>query len=164
MSYPVLFFLAIIGLVLQSTLFNHLIIAGVKPDIILILALFYSIFQGPGRGGVFGFFLGLLEDIFLGRFIGMNALTKGLTSFVFGWIATGAFRENLLVPFLTLFVGTLFNELIFLSLGKIMGLTWSWNLWLWKGIPLAIYNSCLVPFIYARFYNWATQNDETQAG
>lgn len=163
MNHLLLVFLAIIGLVLQSTLFDHLIIAGVKPDIVLILALFYSIFQGPVRGGAFGFLLGLLEDIFLGRFIGMNALAKGLTSLVLGWMATGTFRENLLVPVLTLFVGTLFNELIFLFLGKIVGLTWSWNLWLWKGIPLAIYNICLVPFIYARFYKWATRNEESLA-
>lgn len=162
MNIFILVFLALFGWILQSTVFTHLIIAGVKPDILLILVLFQSIFNGHEKGGIIGFSIGLFEDLLLGRFIGMNALAKGLSSFFVGWIAKGAFRENLLVPILLIFLGTLFNQLIFLISGKIVGLQWSWSLWLWKGLPLAIYNACLVPFFYGYFYQWANPEKERQ--
>lgn len=160
MNYFVLVMLAIIGIIMQSTLFAHIAIAGVTPDIILILVVFYSIFQGPKKGAIFGCALGLLEDIILGRFIGMNALTKGLTAGLVGWFAQRAFKENLLVPIISLFSGSIINELLFLLAGKIMGLHWSFDLWLWRAIPVAVYNTCLVPFIYSRFYYWATKEEE----
>lgn len=163
MNLAVMFVMAILGILLQTNVFNIFTIGGVKPDIILILAIFYSIFQGPKKGVFFGFAIGLLEDLYLGRFIGMNALAKGITSFFTGWITGGAFRENLLVPIISLVVGTLLNQFIFLSLGKLAGLQWSWSLWFWKGVPLAIYNSCLVPFIYSKFYYWAIKEKEKEA-
>jgi hypothetical protein len=47
--------------------------------------------------------------------------------------------------------------------GKIIGLNWSWNLWLWKGLPVAMYNSCLVPLIYSFFFNLANKELEKHA-
>lgn len=162
MSYPLLILLAILGLVLQSTLFTHLALAGVKPDIILVLAIFHSIFKAPLQGASFGFLLGLIEDIYLGRFIGMNALAKALSCYIISWFAQGAFRENQLVPIIAVFLGTLINSLAVLVLGMLMGLDWKWGLGLWIGIPAAIYNSCLVPFFYARFFVWATRDQERE--
>lgn len=160
MKYIILFILSLFGLVLQTTIFTKLMFFGIKPDILLIIALFYSIFYGKLEGGIVGFCLGLLEDLYLGRFIGMNALSKGLTSYLIGFIAGSAFRENLLVPIITLFVGTLFNFTIVFILGTINGLQWTWALFLSKGLPLAIYNACLVPFVYIPFYRWTNKETE----
>lgn len=154
MTFLVLLVLSALGLSLQSTVFNHLTIAGAKPDFILILIIFHSIIRGPKKGAAVAFLLGLFEDIYLGRFIGMNALAKGLTAFTAGWLTRGAFSENLFVPIITVFLSTLFNGLIFLILGKTAGLQWSLSLWFWRAIPIAIYNTCLVPFIYSWVYYW----------
>jgi rod shape-determining protein MreD len=159
MNYLWLVMLAILGVLLQSTLFAHIAIAGVTPDIILILTLFHSIFQGPRRGALFGFGLGLLEDIILGRFIGMNALSKGLTGGIAGWFAQRAFSENLLVPILSMFCGTVLNEAVFFMAGRVIGLNWSLELWVWRAIPVAVFNTCLVPFVYSRFYYWVTKEN-----
>lgn len=163
MRYLVLLVLACFGLVFQSTTFTHLTFFGVKPDLLLIIVLFYSIFHGSIQGGIVGFCLGLLEDLYLGRFIGMNALSKGLTSYLIGLIAGGAFRENLLVPIISVFVGTLFNFTAVFILGKIIGLQWSWGLLVEKGLPLAIYNACLVPFGYIPFYRWTNKENEKRS-
>lgn len=163
MNYLFMVMLAILGILLQSTVFGHIAIAGVTPDIILILVLFHSIFQGPRKGALFGFALGLLEDIFLGRFIGMNALTKGLTAGIVGWFAQRAFSENLLVPIISLFCGSILNELFFFIAGRLIGLNWSFELLVWRAIPVAFFNTCLVPFVYSRFYYWATRNKEDRA-
>ncbi|MFY9174323.1 MAG: rod shape-determining protein MreD [Peptococcia bacterium] len=153
--------LAIISLLLQSTILPYLTVGGVTPDLILVLAVLYSIFQGPKRGALMGFILGLMEDLFLGRFIGMKALTVGLTSLIVGWFAQRAFRENIIVPILAMVTATLFSELIYLCVGKIVGLSWGWDLFLWKAIPLAVYNTCLVPFIYIPTFSWFIRESES---
>ncbi len=163
MGYLLLYILAFVGLILQATLLSHFTVAGVKPDIILILAVFYSVLSGPKKGLFCGFSLGLLEDLYWGRFIGMNALSKGITAAFVGWIAEGAFCENLLVPIISVFVGTLFNQIIVFALGKVMGLNWYFQLWIWKTIPLALYNTCLVPFIYSYYYYWTTKKTQKSA-
>ncbi len=162
MNYFVLFLLALLGLLLQSTLFTHFAIAGVTPDIVLVLVVYFSILQGVGKGGILGFSLGLLEDICLGRFIGMNALAKGATGLFVGWMAGRTFSENLLVPIVSLFIGTIFNQFVYMVLGKMMGLDWTLELWLWKALPLAIYNMCLVPFTYSRFFFWNMKDNDAE--
>ena len=156
-------FLTILGLVLQSTLLSEYTVAGVKPDLLLILVIFNCIFHGPYQGSLFGFFVGLLEDLYLGHFIGLNALTKGLTSFLGGWLLKGAFRENLLIPVLALFFGTLFNGTMVFILGKIAGINWALDFFYWKLLPVAIFNTCLVPFIYFGYYHWVNQDMEQQS-
>jgi rod shape-determining protein MreD len=147
--------MAIVALILQTTLFYEINIAGVKPDIILVLVICISVVCGPRHGGFVGLTLGLLEDLYLGRFIGMNSICKGTTGIIVGWFTLGAFSENLLVPIISVFLGTVLNGLIYFISGKILGLNWTMNLWLWNTVPLAIFNMCLVPFIYHRFYYFA---------
>lgn len=160
MNFVVFLLLSLFSIVLQSTVFVNLTVFGVKPDLILLLTVLFSIFCGPQKGGALGFFVGLLQDLYLGSFIGMSALAKGVTCVMTGWIAKGAFRENMLVPIIAMFMGTLLHESVYLILGKLIGLPWGWSLWLWRGIPAALYNACLVPFVYSFFYDWAAQKNE----
>lgn len=162
MYYLILFLLGLGGILLQSTVFTHLTVAGVKPDLLLVLVIFNSIFKGPLKGTVFAFFLGWLEDFFIGGFWGMNALAKALMAFLWGWFMQGTFRDNLFVPVFSLFLGSLFHGAVLLVLGNIAGLNWSWSLLFWKVLPGAIYNTCLVPFLYFAFYNWVTKQLEQQ--
>ena len=165
MSYPFVFLLAYLGLLLQSTIFSQITIAGVKPDFVLILILFMAILEGPKRGVLFGYTLGFLEDIMTGRLIGVNALSKGITGFILGWFTKRTYRENLLVPIMGVFIGTIFNGLIFFIIGKIFGLNWPVSMLIWKTIPTAIYNTCLVPFAYSYFfYRAEDRNRERQIG
>lgn len=153
--------LAMVSILLQSTILPYLTVGGVTPNLILVLAVLYAIFKGPKRGTLMGVVLGLIEDIYLGRFFGMNALTVGLTSCIVGWFAQRAFRENIMVPILAMLSATLFNELIFLCVGKIVGMSWGWDLFLWRAIPLAVYNTCLVPFIYIPTFSWFTNESKS---
>ncbi|MDD4146483.1 MAG: rod shape-determining protein MreD [Clostridia bacterium] len=161
--YLTMFLLGGLGLVLEATLFSQFTIAGVKPDLLLILIIFNCLFQDSSKGGFFGFFLGLFEDLYLGSYIGMNALTKGLTSFLGSRLLQGAFRENLLVPVIAIFLGSMFNGMMIVFLGKLVGLNWGWNLFYWKVLPMAIYNTCLVPFVYSGYYHWVDQDPEQQS-
>jgi len=158
-----MFIFAVLGILLESTFFSELTVAGVKPDLLLVLVIFNCLFRGPSQGGIFGFIIGLLEDLYLGSFIGLNALTKGLTAFLAGRLLKGAFRENLLVPVIALFLGSVFNGIMLFVLGKMAGLNWAVDFFYWKILPVSIYNTCLVPFVYSAYYHWVNHDLQQQS-
>ncbi len=110
MRYFVLALLPFLVLFLQTTLFSSLSLQGVVPDVLLILVIFYAIFHGAHKGAVYGVLCGLWEDLYLGRFIGINAVSKGLTAYVIGRLQGNVFKENVMVGVLGVVGGTLLNS------------------------------------------------------
>lgn len=153
MRYLVLTILFLLSLILQSTLFTHLTIAGIKPDLVLILIIFYAILHGPKEGALAGIIGGLLQDLLFGQNLCMNALTKLTVGYLFGLLERKIYRENLLIPMLMVFTGTLINE-VFLYLFRVTVGISTGNLISIRGIILisAIYNCGLAPFMYPKFY------------
>lgn len=71
---------------LQSNFFNWFNIAGVKPNLFIILVLITGLFVGKIYGATTGIVLGLLLDFFIGKKLGMYAIQLGLA---------GLLRRNL---------------------------------------------------------------------
>lgn len=109
MRYLILALLPFLAIFLQSTLFNHYSIKGSIPDVVLILVVFHALFFGEKRGTVYGILCGLFEDLYMGRFIGLNTLAKGLTGYLLGKAQGTVFKENLLVGIMAVLAGTLVN-------------------------------------------------------
>ncbi len=63
---------------LQSNFFNWFNIAGIKPNLFIILSLFIGLFLGKIYGISFGIVFGLLLDLFIGKKIGINAVALGI--------------------------------------------------------------------------------------
>ncbi|MFQ5904236.1 MAG: rod shape-determining protein MreD [Candidatus Binatia bacterium] len=85
-------------LILQTTVLQHLSLAGVRPDLFLICALYLGLFRESG--GKYGFLVGLLQDFSGGRFLGANALSKGLL----GLLSEGIRRQFLNLPYFVLLI------------------------------------------------------------
>ena len=119
MRYLILVLLPLLALLLQTTLFSSLAIQGTVPDMILIMVIFYAIFNGATKGTVYGAVCGLLEDLYLGRFIGSNAVSKGVTAYIIGRLQGNVFKENILVGVIGVIGGTLVNSFIILLLSII---------------------------------------------
>jgi rod shape-determining protein MreD len=116
--------LLFINFVLQSTLFQYIAVIGVKPNTALIIIVCYSVLRGDAEGAVVGFFSGLLQDIFMGDYIGMYALLGMLTGFICGKPLKDFYRENYLLPLLVTAVsaiayGFAFYFMSFLFRGKL---------------------------------------------
>ncbi|MGR6835367.1 rod shape-determining protein MreD [Syntrophomonas erecta] len=111
MRYLVLAILPFVAIFLQSTLFSIYSIKGAMPDLILIFVVFHALLSGNLKGSFYGFLCGLLEDLYMGRFIGLNALSKALVGYVVGRLQGVVFKENLLVGIIGVLVGTLLNTL-----------------------------------------------------
>jgi rod shape-determining protein MreD len=143
----------IISLVLQSTLFSHLAVAGVKPDLPLIIIIFYALFNGSKEGALVGLLGGFLQDLMFGQNLGMNALAKFTVGYLFGSLERKIYKENLFIPMIVVFSGTFLNETILYVLRLIDGVPLNYLTSLQSVIlSTAVYNSCLVPFVYGRFY------------
>lgn len=152
MRYIILLVLGFISIVLRNTIFNDLSVAGGKPDFILIMVVFFAIFHGPVHGGVLGLLMGLLEDLMIGRFIGINALCKGIIGWFIGHSERRLYKNNFLVPIVCLIVGTIVNGLIYYGISKIIGSNIVFSGMIMTTIPDIVYNSCFAPLIYAVFY------------
>lgn len=160
MRYFVMAILFLISLTLQSTVFSHLTVAGVKPDLVLVFIVFYALLHGPYEGALMGLTGGLLQDLLFGQNLGMNTLAKLAVGYVFGILEKKIYKDNILIPMVALFLGTLLNETIlyFLRFFSYLirpddGSVGSYFVALQSVmLSVAIYNACLAPFIYGRFY------------
>ncbi len=119
MRYLVLLLIPLLSIFLESTLFGHFTLRGVGPDLILIFVVFFALINGSRNGFGYGFLCGLLEDLYLGRFIGMNAISKALTAFVIGKLEVNVFKDNILVGFGGVVLATVFNSIVMLLLALI---------------------------------------------
>ena len=80
---------AIFLYVLQANFFNWFTIAGIMPNLFVILVLFIGLFSGRTMGTIYGLVIGILWDLVLGMKIGINSLGLGLIGFL-----TATFDKN----------------------------------------------------------------------
>ena len=64
----------IVAYLLQTTLFKAISIAGIVPNILIILTSAFGFMRGKNEGMLIGFISGLLVDIFFGSILGFYAL------------------------------------------------------------------------------------------
>lgn len=115
---------------------------------------FFALLNGPKEAPVYGFFCGLLEDLYLGRFIGMNALSKGLTAWVVGHLQGNVFKENLLVGITSVVLGSLVNCFFVLLLSLVGLRTINWDISILGTVFFQVlYNSVLAGPIYVWYYH-----------
>ena len=65
---------------------------------------------------------GLMEDLMTGRFIGLNAICKGLTGFIVGLMSERLYKNNFSIPVITVFVATFLHGIIYVCCGAVIGL------------------------------------------
>lgn len=87
---PVLIVLA----VFQTSVFPHMLILDVIPDLVLVFVCVLSYFRGSSEGLIFGLIGGLLLDLMIGRTIGFYALFFMLLCFLIGFFPRNNFWEN----------------------------------------------------------------------
>ncbi len=154
MHVVVIFLVAFLGVVLRDTVFNGLSVAGGKPDFVLIMVVYFAIFRGSVQGGILGAALGMLEDLMTGRFIGINAICKGLIGYLVGYSERNLHKNNFVVPMLAVLVATFGNAILYFLFSVIIGGNVGLESMLFSSIPDAVYNMCFSPVFYAVFYRF----------
>jgi len=117
LRYFVLGLLPFLAIFLQSTLFSTFSLNGARPDLLLIFVIFFAFLNGEGKGAAYGFVCGLLEDLYMGRFIGVSALSKAMIGYIIGRLQVRFFSDNLLAGLVVVLFGTVLNALLMFLLG-----------------------------------------------
>src|SRR2546421_12337060 len=81
------------ALVLQSTLFSQVTLAGVKPELVYLVSIVLAFLEGPSSGAVAGFAGGMAQDFLLNQPKGITALTLTLVGY-----AVGTIRQYIVTP------------------------------------------------------------------
>ncbi|MBU4602975.1 rod shape-determining protein MreD [bacterium] len=140
----------VVALVTQLTLINSVTILGLKPDLLMVVVVVFSLRKGEKEGTISGFASGLLQDIFSTSLLGINALAKTVIGFTCGILKEEIFHEHILfiIPVITFIASFMQSILIFLLLrafGIEYNLAWSLKQ---IALPEALYSSLLSPFIF----------------
>lgn len=110
-----------VALVLQMGLLNDLRIAGVHPDLMLLLAVCAGLCGGPGRGAGVGFASGLLLDLFLpGRF-GVTALAYALTGYAAGVAGDTVVRPARWISVGLVVLSSALGIIVYAAIGHLLG-------------------------------------------
>ena len=147
--------LTVAGLILRSVFPRVSVFAWTAPDFLVLMVVFNAMFRGPLIGGVTGFLVGLAEDLFFGRFIGLNALAKCAAGILTGLLTRSIFKENMWVPVINVLYGSLICRTIVFTMGFLAGSRWYFFNILYQGLFEVVFNVCLVPFIYGPFFHFA---------
>ena len=103
----------ILNLLIQSTFLHSIEIINIIPNTAIIIIVSFAFMRGEDEGAIIGFIIGLLQDVFFGQYIGMNALLGMLTGFFCGKFNEDFFTENLLIPLAMISISTFVYEIVF---------------------------------------------------
>lgn len=139
--------LALIGL--QNSIFEYIRIVGVKPDIVLTFIICYTLVRGNPLGTAVGVFGGITEDIFFGDAFGINSIAIMITAYFIGFFEDKIYKDNIFVPGIFTFVGTLIKEMIVFLFMYLTRASMDISVVLMNIIiPEAIYNSVLSAILF----------------
>ncbi|MEG6513092.1 rod shape-determining protein MreD [Desulforamulus ruminis] len=149
----ILLFLVLLAMLLQATFFSFLQVAGVKPDLILLLVVFNGFLRGSREGAFLGFLGGLMLDIFSGSYIGLHALVKMSVGYLAGLAESRFYKESVVIATLITFVLGIFGQLAtYLLLFYLDIQVPPFYAFFQVVVPTAIYSALLVPLTYWKFY------------
>ena len=114
--------LVLIALVVHAQLLPDVRVAGVHPDLMLLVAVAGGIVAGPSAGAVLGFSVGLLTDLlFLETPLGLSAMVFCLVGYGVGLLQAGVLRSSWWLPVVTALFACAAGEVLFALVGTLFG-------------------------------------------
>ena len=97
---------------LQSAVFSFFALADIVPNLMIIVTASIALIRGRSEGCVVGFFCGLLLDISVGYYLGVNALCFLVIGFILGYFNQIYYEEDITLPLILIGVADLLYGLI----------------------------------------------------
>lgn len=111
----------LMALILQFTVVLDLRIAGVHPDIMLLVPVAAGIAAGPEEGALAGFVAGMAADLLLPTPFGLNALVGCLVGFAVGYTTGSITREVWWFPPVVALAASAVWVMLYAVLGAVLG-------------------------------------------
>ncbi len=96
---------------LHSNLFSWFKIAGVMPNIFVILILFIGLYANKYMGVIYGIVFGLLLDFFIGKKIGVTAIMLGIVGLIGVLFDKNFSKENRITLIIMVVIATIVFEI-----------------------------------------------------
>lgn len=100
----------IIIYLLQANFFAWFNLAGVKPNLFIILVLIIGLFAGRGIGTTFGILFGISLDFFIGKSIGVSGIMLGIIGFIGGYLDKSFSKDSRITMITMIFIATFIYE------------------------------------------------------
>ena len=97
---------------LQLNFFNWFTIAGVKPNLYIILVLFIGLFTSKNVGAIYGISIGLAVDLLTSQTIGITAVVLGMVGLLAGIFDKNFSKDNRLTIMFIVAATTIGTEII----------------------------------------------------
>lgn len=115
--------LVVVVVIVQVGVVADVLILGVRPDLILLVAAAAGIAGGPTVGAILGFTAGLLFDAFLQTPFGLSALTYAVVGYAIASIEVPFVASAWWIPMLGVAGASAAGVLLFLASGLMVGQT-----------------------------------------
>ncbi len=100
--------------VIQSSILNYIKIFGIKPNLVAVFVICYSLIRGNMvEGAATGLFAGLLQDMVSGKVIGLYSLIGMFLGLALSSVNRRLYRDNVIVTVFFTIVATLCYETLF---------------------------------------------------
>lgn len=148
MKYWLTGFAVILMLLVQEAVAPALAIAGIRPNLIQVLIVAIGASGGPWLGLLAGGLAGALQDILLGRFLGLFTLVWGALGLLTGLAERRLFKEHIATQVSLTFTGTAVAELLTYLLLSSFGSGVRVLSALRTIVACAVYNAALSPLFF----------------
>lgn len=101
----------IIVYLLQANFFAWFNLAGVKPNLFVILVLVIGLFAGRGIGTTFGILFGISLDFFIGKSIGISGIMLGGIGFIGGYLDKNFSKDSRITMITMISITTFIYEI-----------------------------------------------------
>lgn len=98
---------------LQSTVLEYIEIFGVRPNLLLVVAISVALIRGDLESAFMGLACGIGMDILIGRALGWYGLSLFLICFLIAQINSKLYKENPLIPVFFIFTSSVAVETIY---------------------------------------------------
>lgn len=116
--------LTFVCFILQTTIFQHIQLANVAPNFLLVITVAIGYMYGRAKGAVTGFFCGLATDMMFGNVIGVKALIFMIIGYFNGYANKIYYGDDFSVPLILIAIsdfiyGFLYYVCMFLLRGRL---------------------------------------------
>lgn len=101
----------IIIYLLQSIFFNGFTIAGIMPNIFIILMLFIGLYMGRTYGIIYGVIFGIFLDIWIGKTLGLTSIALALIGVISGILDKTFSKDSRMIVILMGILSTVIYEI-----------------------------------------------------
>lgn len=139
---------------LESIFFSHFTIAGIMPNVFVILMLFIGLYMGRTMGCIYGIVFGIFIDIWIGKSIGITSVALALIGVISGVLEKTLSKDSRITVLLMGVFTTMIYEIFIYVLQYIIFGT---NLEILNFIKIllieVVYNMLLIIILYPLISN-----------